>query len=140
MVAFTHEVEGVEILEGRASTASHRSRGDSLLPPPELSVRGGAGDSVDWWEGQDKARHSIVSPELSVGGTKETRWTRFGDGTRRALRSRRWRDRGFGPRSVVRWKDTPSPLQNYMLGGRKRCGGLESGTKLVGLGLLSTRW
>ena len=63
------------------SAAFRRLQGDALLPPPKLSAGGGAGDSVDWRAGRDKARRSIISPELSIGGMKEIRWKRVGDGT-----------------------------------------------------------
>ena len=56
---------------------------------------------MDWWAGQDKARRSVVSPELSVGRTKETWCTIVGYRTCRALRSCPLSARGFGLCSIV---------------------------------------
>ena len=80
---------------------------------------GGAGDSVDWRAGRDKARRSIISPELSIGGMKEIRWKRVGDGTRWALRSCPWSASASSRVPLFSGGTFRRPLRNYLSGGAK---------------------
>ena len=91
---------------------------------------------MDWRAGQDKALRSVVSPELSVGGTpsfvrgrsvdssgiicwggaQETQWNRGRDGTRRGA---------------------PLSLQNCPSEGQKRRSGRELRTELAEIFLVA---
>ena len=112
------------------SAAFRNSRGVPLLPPPELSIWGEQETQGNRERDGNKALCSITSPELSVGGTKETRWTK--NGTRWTLRSRTWSARALGCVPSFNGGTLRLPLRNYPLRGRKRRGGLESGKE--------TRW
>ena len=63
---------------------------------------------------------SVTPPELSVGGMKDTRWTRD-CGTEltgpSGISLERW---NFGPRSVVQWEgNAPSPPPELSVGGTR---------------------
>ena len=109
------------------SAAFRNSRGVPLLPPPELSIWGEQETQGNRERDGNKALCSITSPELSVGGTKETRWTK--NGTRWTLRSRTWSARALGRVPLFNGGTLRLPLRNYLSGGQKRRGGLDKGTE-----------